>query len=309
MDSSQLTDLGSITAALQILDADTEQVLEDHYLKSVSPIRALDNLQRQKASLEERALVILNEQLDEIQEQEQAVLAEYRARRAPLLQHLTILSPSAREIIQRRRDELGLDPLGDTEGLADLDEATTPQGETPPRVYECDSCGESFPLSETMILACNHQYCRQCTRRMFNMSLTGETTFPTACCKESIPLPTARDFLTPESVLAYEAKVVEQATPEKIHCSNRRCGRFIPPEFVGPEEAYCTECAVHTCSRCQFATHSGDCPTDEGLVQALEAGLAKGWQRYVARVLGNFATSAQSLGKRVPAPSLVTGLR
>jgi hypothetical protein len=48
MDSSHFMDLESITAALQILDRDTEQVMEDHYLIGTSPIQALDHLQRQK---------------------------------------------------------------------------------------------------------------------------------------------------------------------------------------------------------------------------------------------------------------------
>jgi E3 ubiquitin-protein ligase RNF144 len=73
---------------------------------------------------------------------------------------------------------------------------------------------------------------------MFSASLINTTTFPTACCKEPIPLSITRDFLAADMVHAYEAKVIEQATPKKVHCSDRYCERFIPPEFVDPEEAY-----------------------------------------------------------------------
>jgi len=186
------------------------------------------------------------------------------------------ISRSQREALHRRAWD-----LTNREQLRDLPDSMG-IGYLPPRInsnstlFECIACNESFPAAETMTLECGHPYCRNCTRHMFTVSLSGR--FP-QCCRERITVAIAGNFLTAELIQRYEAIEFEHNTVNKVYYSNQQCAVFIHPDFVGPEEAFCPACCSATCSQCQSGVHHGDCPEDPLLASVLELGRLNEWQQ------------------------------
>lgn len=244
MDYSQLTDLASVFAELDLLE------WEDLRWSSTSN-RLMQS--SQKSALQRRAAAIIEESAREV--------ARLQLRYGPSFSH------------DLYRHHMDIDSHNTF--------FKTPRPETHPPVpkYECSACAELFLSDQLLTLPCEHRYCTECLEKMFTGALALTGTFPTQCCREEIPFAAARPFLTADLMQRYEIKQLEQNTPNKTYCSRPQCGNFIPPDFVGPESAFCPQCSTETCAKCKAAAHEGEaCSTDPGLEQFLALAQSEGWQ-------------------------------
>ncbi|KAE9378173.1 hypothetical protein N431DRAFT_174373 [Stipitochalara longipes BDJ] len=143
----------------------------------------------------------------------------------------------------------------------------------------CTACQEQIVFFDLARAPCGHEYCRDCLRELFLASLGDDSLFPPRCCRQSIATGSSiRIFLTGDLIQQYEQKKIEFETPDRTYCSNRSCSAFIRVENTANEQASCQSCLAVTCTICK-ATHTGDCPEDMALQQALDAAQEHGWQR------------------------------
>ncbi|EXF74349.1 IBR finger domain-containing protein [Colletotrichum fioriniae PJ7] len=131
-------------------------------------------------------------------------------------------------------------------------------------------------------LPCKHNYCRDCLRTLFELSLTDESLFPPRCCKLPIPVDGgfARVLLSPKLVGEFRAKEIEFSTPNRTYCHRPTCSIFIPKEFIRGDVGTCPQCQYQTCTMCKGAEHGNqDCAQDTSTQALLEVAAANGWQR------------------------------
>ncbi|KAL8628125.1 hypothetical protein Q9189_006164 [Teloschistes chrysophthalmus] len=75
--------------------------------------------------------------------------------------------------------------------------------------HECVSCGEQRRLFETFQAPCDHYYCQKCLSHLFELATTDETIFPPRCCRQGIPLMSARLYLDNDLFRRFQEKAVE----------------------------------------------------------------------------------------------------
>ncbi|OAP62769.1 hypothetical protein AYL99_01996 [Fonsecaea erecta] len=110
----------------------------------------------------------------------------------------------------------------------------------------CEACREPKKYFDVVAAPCNHEYCRDCLRDLFDASLTDESLFPPRCCRQSIPLDAVSIFLTSELKREFQQKEVEFSTPNRTYCSRTECSLFISAENIVDEIANCPSCAART---------------------------------------------------------------
>ncbi|KXH27720.1 IBR finger domain-containing protein [Colletotrichum simmondsii] len=146
----------------------------------------------------------------------------------------------------------------------------------------CDSCKDAYHPMAVAQLPCKHNYCRDCLRTLFELSLTDESLFPPRCCKLPIPVDggCARFLLPPKLVGEFRAKEIEFSTPNRTYCHRPTCSKFIPKEFIRADVGTCPQCQQQTCTMCKGAEHGNqDCAQDTSTQALLEVAAANGWQR------------------------------
>jgi hypothetical protein len=143
----------------------------------------------------------------------------------------------------------------------------------------CTACQEQVSFFNLARAPCGHEYCRDCLRDLFRASLGDDSLFPPRCCRQPIATGSSvRIFLTGDLIRRYEQKKIEFDTPDRTYCANPLCSAFIRVENIVNEQASCQSCLTVTCTICK-ASHTGDCPEDVALQQALDAAEQHGWQR------------------------------
>ena len=144
---------------------------------------------------------------------------------------------------------------------------------------ECASCNSSSPLAESFQAPCGHQYCLECLHTLFEMSTKDETLFPPRCCRQRIPVLSAKLYLRATSMEEFEKKALEFKSSDRLYCSQPRCSMFIASVNTLGDRAECTACGSTICTVCKGIAHHGDCPEDTGLRQTLKTAQEQGWQR------------------------------
>ncbi|KAL8376012.1 hypothetical protein RB595_007224 [Gaeumannomyces hyphopodioides] len=144
---------------------------------------------------------------------------------------------------------------------------------------DCVVCGATSAPEGGIRSPCNHDYCRDCLVRLFDLSLRDESLFPPRCCGSIIPLDISRKYIGPELAGRFLARKIEMETPDRTYCHDPRCSRFIPPDFIRMEVGTCVSCAKGTCVVCKAASHQGDCPDDPRTKQLLDLAQEKGWRQ------------------------------
>lgn len=148
------------------------------------------------------------------------------------------------------------------------------------RQEECIVCAESKPYLETVPLACQHIYCQDCLRKLFDDATIDETLYPPRCCRAPINPETVRGILGPDLCNKFEAKAVEWETSNRVYCPIPTCSTFIPPP-VGTNHVAKTSCPVCTqevCTACKREWHGGEpCKGDDEML--LQLTNAAGFQR------------------------------
>jgi len=143
----------------------------------------------------------------------------------------------------------------------------------------CESCREQFGYDDVARVPCGHEYCGECLRELYSHAMTDDTLFPPRCCQQPILPGDVRELLTSELVDQYEKKKIELDTPNRTYCSNPDCSAFIHLKDIVSDQAQCPECDTVTCTMCKLEGHTGDCPEDLALQQALDTANKNGWQR------------------------------
>ncbi|KAI4133433.1 MAG: hypothetical protein LQ338_000169 [Usnochroma carphineum] len=144
----------------------------------------------------------------------------------------------------------------------------------------CTSCSESVSYFAAVYAPCGHDYCSECTKRLFVMHTNDESLFPPQCCGQTIPLAAVDVFLTAEFVQYFQAKSLEYSTLDRTYCARPSCSAFIPPSTINGDSAMCPECSSWVCALCKQASHAGrECPTDTALDELVAKAKEVGWQR------------------------------
>lgn len=143
----------------------------------------------------------------------------------------------------------------------------------------CTACLENWKFLDIARVSCQHEYCRNCLRNLFEASMTDETLFPPRCCRQIITIPAVRLFLPSKLVADFEKKRIEFQTPDKTYCCHPSCSAFIRAQHTQDNRATCQDCGAVTCTDCKSAAHEGDCPGDVAIQGVLQLANEKGWQR------------------------------
>lgn len=147
--------------------------------------------------------------------------------------------------------------------------------------FTCNVCHERRSCTAMVRLLCDHRYCIDCTKALFVRATHDETLFPPRCCKKPLDAGLVKKYMTPEELAAYDSASEEFVTVNRVYCSNRQCGKFLPPALMNAATgaATCRACDTHTCCICKSEYHEGsDCPDDPALRETRELALANGWQ-------------------------------
>ena len=145
------------------------------------------------------------------------------------------------------------------------------------KLKSCPVCVED--VKALTKLPCNHEYCSNCLQRMFTDACNYPSRYPPACCSRKLPVDEVKEYLKPDLVELFRAKVVEYETEDRTYCSNLQCGTFIPTKAISSDVGTCGKCKKATCTLCKYAAHKDDCPLDYGLQQVLRLSEKMGWQR------------------------------
>ena len=144
---------------------------------------------------------------------------------------------------------------------------------------QCIACDLKKPLLDIFQTPCGHHYCQECLRTLFELSTTDETLSPPRCCRQEIPLPSVKVYLSSALIDLFNRKSIEFKTSDRTYCSQPTCSSFITSINIGGERATCTACGTCTCTICKNNAHDGDCPEDTATQQVLEMAREQGWQR------------------------------
>ncbi|KAL8843547.1 MAG: hypothetical protein Q9170_000051 [Blastenia crenularia] len=101
----------------------------------------------------------------------------------------------------------------------------------------CVSCNESVHYFAAVYAPCGHDYCSECAKRLFTMSMKDESLFPPRCCRQPIPLAAVDVFFTAEFIQYFHEKGVEYTTVNKVYCAWPTCSAFIPPNEINSDIA------------------------------------------------------------------------
>lgn len=157
--------------------------------------------------------------------------------------------------------------------------SVTKKKNNPVAKRRCCTCVDDVPFYDAARAPCGHEYCRDCLRELFTLSLTDETLFPPRCCREPIPAEENRFFLTSQLLGEFQARKVEMETPDRTYCHAPECSKFIPPENIEHQIGRCIVCNARTCTVCKAAAHVGDCPEDPATKMLDGIAAENGWRR------------------------------
>ncbi|KAK8042346.1 hypothetical protein PG994_012829 [Apiospora phragmitis] len=99
----------------------------------------------------------------------------------------------------------------------------------PHRTRECVACGDRRHFTDVLRAPCQHEYCRDCLRRLFEDAMRDESLFPPRCCKKPIPLDRNRLFLPQTLVETFREKAVEFSAPNRTYCHRKEFQAFLHP--------------------------------------------------------------------------------
>ncbi|KAI1917289.1 hypothetical protein LOZ12_002920 [Ophidiomyces ophidiicola] len=144
---------------------------------------------------------------------------------------------------------------------------------------QCSVCLDTMQLHQIIRLDCHHRYCHDCLKNLFMRSTTDQTLFPPKCCRQQIPLSFVLHELSAGELEQFQNAEAEFSTKDRTYCSNRDCGKFIPPSRIISDRAECGNCGSATCTMCKTPYHSNDCPADLALQAILELAMSERWKR------------------------------
>lgn len=147
-----------------------------------------------------------------------------------------------------------------------------------PGSRQCVSCQE---IERVVELPCEHTYCHDCIRQLFDNAVVDEDLFPPRCCRQPVPIEFVRYFLGPIITAQFQAKTVEYQTPDRTYCHEPSCATFIRPNCISGPLGICPRlgCGQRTCTMCKNEAHTGDCRLDATSEDVVRLAQDLGWQR------------------------------
>ena len=125
----------------------------------------------------------------------------------------------------------------------------------------------------------DHEYCKECVGRLFQLALKNESVFPPKCCPQAkLPIKDVEKFLTQETVDEYYAKHIEYASGKRLYCSVPTCSAFIPRDQQENGTGVCPKCLTLVCVSCGSTSHDEPCQEEESFTLLLEEAGKTGWQ-------------------------------
>ncbi|KAF2665662.1 hypothetical protein BT63DRAFT_428614 [Microthyrium microscopicum] len=215
---------------------------------------------------------------------------------------MTSPPPSIRRKSTKDKDESSMRPPS-TRSISALFGRSSPgkpsnskssSSKRPIKTVTCVSCLEDdIPHTEAAHTKCNHHMCRSCVHRLFVLSTTDVSLMPPRCCdsNEIEPLYVQRlfgkTFLDKAQMKAWNSKYEESKTKNRLYCTNKECGAWIPPDQIeksastGRKRGTCKKCKTQVCKKCSRKWHySRECEVDEDTKKVLAlAEETAGWQR------------------------------
>lgn len=151
----------------------------------------------------------------------------------------------------------------------------------PVRRQECVACSNLFPHDRTIQLPCKHFYCVACSKQLFKNAIKDQEAYPPRCCRQNIPPAIVQPHMSKKEQQAFNDAVIEWNTSNRVYCSNKRCGKFVPPGSYDMEgsRAGCQKCGTRTCVHCKGNAHAGECSEDPAMKQTLALAKKQGWQQ------------------------------
>ncbi|PWY83654.1 hypothetical protein BO94DRAFT_586714 [Aspergillus sclerotioniger CBS 115572] len=149
----------------------------------------------------------------------------------------------------------------------------------PQNKLQCCVCYDCYHPHQTHRLSCKHIYCRYCLKDLFLKAAKDQSLFPPRCCRQLIPLDAVQTAMSEAELAEFKRSEVEFSTIDRTYCSNRACGRFIPPCDIAVDRAQCSYCGSATCSACKNTFHTDDCVEDTALQATLALATSENWQR------------------------------
>jgi hypothetical protein len=142
----------------------------------------------------------------------------------------------------------------------------------------CTACTETKGWYASVTAPCNHTYCGDCLKTLFQDSLKDETLFPPRCCNQPIPIDNMRTTIhLPKTIIdQYPLRKAEVESIDRTYCFH--CAVFILPAAISDNVATCA-CGADTCTLCKRARHPGRCRVDRAEREVIALARAEGWQR------------------------------
>ncbi|KAK5170981.1 uncharacterized protein LTR77_004125 [Saxophila tyrrhenica] len=184
---------------------------------------------------------------------------------------------------RRVRFEEGIPQISRVPGMTVAASALVPL-DLPPAYpgHQCVACKEDRQLVVTAPCRHRHQYCRACIVKLFELAIQDDSLFPPRCDGSTVPIDSARPFLSLDLLRRYENKLEERKADDRTYCHNTFCAVFIPPSEINDDVGRCTACNATTCTFCKSKSHSGGCPTDAESLQLKRMAERKQWQQCYA---------------------------
>jgi hypothetical protein len=95
---------------------------------------------------------------------------------------------------------------------------------------KCVCCLEEFRGHDTLFTSsCGHEYCRECMKQVFIISIKDEELYPPRCCGKAIPTGIVLRILDDEELKAFRERALEWTVKDRLYCADPTCSTFIPP--------------------------------------------------------------------------------
>ncbi|PGG97301.1 hypothetical protein GX51_07396 [Blastomyces parvus] len=196
--------------------------------------------------------------------------------------------PKSPAITSRSEKRLSTEKKGKGDGGL---KKTASSPSVPERTVTCLTCLDDIPVSKAAQLACSHNMCEDCLKRVFTMSVTDPQHMPPKCCtSDHIPLRHVDKLFDVEFKIKWNKKYKEFTTENRLYCPTKDCGEWIKPSQIhldtsggatgGRRFGICGSCSTKVCGLCNGQWHTGsECPKDDETRRFVEAAKENGWQR------------------------------
>lgn len=153
-----------------------------------------------------------------------------------------------------------------------------------PKRRNCVVCMNTFESRRMISTSCGppcHWLCEVCTKEGVGLAIKDEADFPLTCCQKPIEFDFFKHLLNAKERAAYLLRQEEKSAGEnRIYCSKKACGAYVPKMNVIRNIATCKICKTRTCTLCKQREHGEEeCPPDEALLAALQLIRQEGWKR------------------------------